>query len=74
MDEIGKISQQAQRNDLALTCFMNILSWQKLLHSLTPTLDWPNILIGVGGLSLLGFDLLQSHFIFMGGAWEIINK
>jgi hypothetical protein len=53
---------------------MNILSWQKLLHSLTPTLDWPNILIGVGGLSLLGFDLLQSHFIFMGGAWEIINK
>jgi hypothetical protein len=51
-----------------------MLSWQKPLHSLIPTIDWPNILIGVGGLLLLGFDLLQSHFIFTSGAWEIINK
>jgi hypothetical protein len=51
-----------------------MLNWQKPLHSLTPTLDWPNILIGLGGWLLLSFDLLQFHFIFMGGDWEIINK
>jgi hypothetical protein len=37
--------------------------WQKPLHSLTPAVDWSDILIGPGGLLLVvGSELSQSLF------------
>jgi hypothetical protein len=43
--------------------------WQKQQHSLTPTLDCIDILIGLGDLLLVGSDFLLSHaFMFIGEA------
>jgi hypothetical protein len=45
--------------------------WQQQQHSLTPTLDWIDILISLGDLLLVGSDLLLSHkFMFIGEALD----
>jgi hypothetical protein len=42
-----------------------------IVYTLTPKLDWLDVLISLSGLLLIIFNFLQPLFLFMGGDWDV---